>query len=73
MPRMRARDVRAILFCVVTTAALFAVAFVFTRNYVASLGLTGAWAAWVLTRPRMIRVMRRLRGDPDWSGYFRND
>ena len=43
------------------------------RNVVASLGLTGAYAAIVFTRPRMLRVFRRLRGSPDWSGYYKND
>jgi len=27
----------------------------------------------VLTRPRMLRVYRRLRGEPDWGGYFKDD
>ena len=70
---MRARDVRAIAFCVITILAVLAVSALATRNYLASVGLTGAYAAIVLTRPRMLRVFRRLRGDPDWSGYFRND
>jgi hypothetical protein len=67
---MRARDVRAIAFCVVTTAAVLIGSAATLHNYPACLGLTVAWAAFVLTRPRMIRVFRRLRGEPDWSGYF---
>lgn len=70
---MRPRDVRAIAFCVVTTAALMALAFLLSRNYLLSLGLTAAYDALILTRPRMQRVFRRLRGDPDWSGYYKND
>jgi hypothetical protein len=70
---MRPRDLRAILFCATTTVLLFAVSFLALRNYFVSLALTGAWAAFVLTRPRMQRVFRRLRGEPDWSGYFKND
>lgn len=69
---MRARDVRAIVFCAVTTALLFAGAMVLLHNYLVALALTAAYGAWLLTRPRMIRVFRRLRGDPDWSGYFDN-
>jgi hypothetical protein len=69
---MRARDVRAIAFCVVTVAVLFAALIVLLHVYLVALALTGAYAAWLLTRPRMIRVFRRLRGDPDWSGYFDN-
>jgi len=70
---MRARDVRAIAFCAVTTVAVLAVCFLATRNYLASVGLAAAYAAVILTRPRMLRVFRRMRGDPDWSGYFKND
>ncbi|HEY8615172.1 hypothetical protein [Phenylobacterium sp.] len=70
---MRARDLRAILFCAATTVLLFAVSGLAFRNWLVTLALTGAWAAFVLTRPRMLRVMRRLRGEPDWGGYFKND
>ncbi|MCR5878158.1 hypothetical protein [Phenylobacterium sp. J367] len=70
---MRPRDLRAILFCTATTVLLFALSYLAFRNYLASLALTGAWAAFALTRPRMLRVFRRLRGEPDWSGYFKND
>jgi hypothetical protein len=47
--------------------------FLVTRNYLASVGLAAAYAAVIFTRPRMLRVFRRLRGDPDWSGYYKND
>jgi hypothetical protein len=69
---MRARDIRAIGFCVITTTALFAVSLLLLHSYLAALGLTAAYAAWILTRPRMTRLLHRLRGDPDWSGYFDN-
>ena len=69
---MRARDVRAIAFCVVTVALLFAALMVLLHIYLVALALTGAYAVWLLTRPRMVRVIRRLRGDPDWSGYYDN-
>ena len=70
---MRARDVRAIAFCSITTVLLLAVTWVLLANPVVSLALTGGYAAWLLTRPRMQRVFSRLRGDPDWSGYFSNE
>jgi len=70
---MRARDVRAIAFCAVTTILVLGVCALVTRNYFASVGLAAAYAAVILTRPRMLRVFRRLRGDPDWSGYYKND
>ena len=70
---MRARDVRAIAFCSVTTVVLLAGTLLILNNYVVSLALTAAYAAFLLTRPRMQRVISRLRGDPDWSGYFSDD
>ena len=70
---MRARDVRAIAFCFVSMAALLVGALAFTHSLMISLALTAAYGALVLTRPRMLRVYRRLRGEPDWSGYFDND
>lgn len=70
---MRARDLRAIVFCVTTTIALFVVSYLMFRSYLGTLALVGAYDAWLLTRPRMLRVFRRLRGEPDWSGYFKND
>jgi hypothetical protein len=70
---MRPRDARAIGFCAVTIVALAAVSFGVSQNYLVALGLTAAYAAFVLTRPRMLRVYRRLRGEPDWGGYFKDD
>jgi len=70
---MRPRDVRAIAFCALTILGLAALSFVISQNYGVALGLTAAYAIFVLTRPRMLRVYRRLRGEPDWGGYFKND
>lgn len=70
---MRARDARAIGFWITTTLVLLIGALLALRNLVIALALAAAWNAWLLTRPRMLRVFRRLRGDPDWSGYYKND
>jgi hypothetical protein len=70
---MRPRDLRAILFCAATTLVLLVASYLLVHSILVSLALTGAWDAWLLTRPRMVRVFRRLRGEPDWSGYFKND
>jgi hypothetical protein len=70
---MRARDVRAIGFFIVSTLILLAGSFFLLRSILVSLAMTGAYDAWLLTRPRAIRVFRRLRGEPDWSGYFDNE
>lgn len=67
---MRARDVRAIAFCAVSGLALFVAAIVLLKSYLAAVALSGAYLAFVLTRPRMQRVFRRMRGEPDWGGYF---
>lgn len=69
---MRARDVRALLFCFTSTALVLIVAYVVLHILLAAIGLAIAYLAVVMTRPRMIRVMRRVRGEPDWSGYFKN-
>lgn len=70
---MRARDARAIAFCVTAAILTFAVSWAALHNTLVSLALTAALAAFLATRPRMQRVIHRLRGDPDWSGYFKND
>jgi hypothetical protein len=69
---MRARDVRAIAFCIISLAAVFAGTMLLSHNFLASLGLGVAYGAWLATRPRMIRVFRRLRGEPDWTAYYDN-
>jgi hypothetical protein len=69
---MRARDVRAIGFCAVTIPGLWILSMALTHSLVVSLALAAGYGAFVLTRPRMLRVFRRLRGEPDWSGYFDN-
>src|SRR6185369_7197678 len=69
---MRARDVRAIAFCSITTVLVLALSWLLLGSPLVSLALTGAYAVWLLTRPRMQRVIGRLRGEPDWSGYFSN-
>ena len=69
---MRPRDLRAIAFCTVTIAGLGALSLLVSQSYLVAAGLTAAYAAFVLTRPRMLRVYRRLRGEPDWGGYFKD-
>ena len=70
---MRSRDARAIAFCIVTITLMAGVSLALSQSYVVALGLTAAYAAFVLSRPRMQRVYRRLRGEPDWGSYFKND
>jgi hypothetical protein len=69
---MRARDVRAIAFCVVTTTLLALVVYLFSGDLFVTAAATGAYLLWILTRPRMIRVIQRARGAPDWSNYFKD-
>jgi hypothetical protein len=65
---------RAIVFCVVTIAAVLAGGVVLLQAWMPAIALTAGYAAWLLTRARMIRVIRRLRGDTGWdfSGYYRD-
>jgi hypothetical protein len=69
---MRARDVRAITFCATTILIVPVATQLLVDDILATAALTLAYSALVLTRPRMLRVYRRLRGAPDWSAYFDN-
>jgi hypothetical protein len=70
---MRARDKRAIAFCVTSTIVLLAMTQAAFDNWIAATALAGAYAIWLLTRPRMIRVMRRMRGETvEKSSYYEN-
>lgn len=70
---MRTRDVRAIVFAVVSTCAIILLSYALLRMFIVTIALAGSYLLWLFTRPRMIRLVRRARGGPDWSGYFRND
>lgn len=73
MPRLRPRDVRAILFSLVTSVALLVLTWLLSRSVLASAALTAAYDAWLFTRPRMRRVVRRLRGETvDFTGYYQD-
>jgi threonine/homoserine/homoserine lactone efflux protein len=68
---MRARDVRAIAFWLTSSLVVLAGVFLVFDSVIAAAALTGAYNAWLLTRPRMRRVFRRLRGETvDFSGYY---
>ncbi len=70
---MRARDKRAVAFCVTSTAVLLAIAELALRNWLAASALAAAYAVWLMTRPRMVRVMRRMRGETvEKSSYYEN-
>jgi hypothetical protein len=69
---MRPRDARAILFWIATTLLLILALQAVAHRWVLTFILAAAYNAWLLSRPRMIRVFRRLRGER-WertSGYF---
>jgi threonine/homoserine/homoserine lactone efflux protein len=69
---MRARDVRAIAFWLSSSLVLLVGAYLATTSVIAAVALTAAYNAWLLTRPRMRRVFRRLRGEDvtGFSGYY---
>jgi hypothetical protein len=69
---MRPRDARAILFWIATTVALILAVEAAIHRWLIAVIVAAAYNAWLLSRPRMIRVFRRLRGER-WertSGYF---
>jgi uncharacterized protein involved in cysteine biosynthesis len=68
---MRARDVRAIAFWITSSLVLLVAVFLATHGVIAAAALTAAYNAWLLTRPRMRRVFRRMRGEATgFSGYY---
>ncbi len=56
------RDVRAILFCIVSTIVVAVIAFVMLKSVLLAVIFAVVFDAWILTRPRMIRVGRRILG-----------
>ncbi len=69
---MRLRDARAVLFWVASTIVLvFALEAAFRSWVLSGIG-AAAYDAWLLSRPRMIRLFRRLRGErlQRLGGYF---
>ena len=72
---MRPRDARAILFWIASTLALILAMEAAFHNWMLTGIVTAAYNAWLLSRPRMVRVFRRLGGER-WertSGYFIED
>ena len=68
---MRARDVRAIAFWVASSLVILVGVYLATSSVIAAAALTAAYNAWLLTLPRMRRVLRRLRGETvDFSSYY---
>ena len=68
---MRPRDVRAIAFWLASSLILLLGVYLGLRSVIAAAALTATWNAWLLTRPRMRRVFRRLRGETtDFTGYY---
>jgi len=68
---MRARDVRAIAFWLTSSLIILVGVYLASQSVIAAAALTAAYNAWLLTRPRMRRVFRRMRGETaDFSGYY---
>lgn len=68
---MRARDVRAIAFWLISSLVIPVGVYLAAHSVIAAAALTAAYNAWLLTRARMRRVFRRMRGDTvDFSGYY---
>ncbi len=70
---MSARDIRALAFWLIGTAAILALAGRMLDRWPFAFALAAAFSAFVLTRPRMIRMLRRLCGQHlKRESYFRN-
>ncbi|HSV01732.1 MAG TPA: hypothetical protein VLI41_00875 [Phenylobacterium sp.] len=69
---MRARDVRAIVFWITTSLLLLVFSYGLTRSVIVAAALAAAYNAWLLTRRRARRVVGRLKGEVDWSGYYQD-
>lgn len=71
---MRPRDVRVILFWMVTTLVLILALQGTFRHWLFTAVAAAAYNAWLLSRPRVIRVFRRLCGQrlERSAGYFIN-
>ncbi len=68
---VRDRDRRAIAFSLITTGLLAAGVQLALHNWLSTITVVGAYDIWLLTRPRMIRVIRRLCGQQvDGFSYF---
>ena len=73
MSRMRPRDVRAIAFWLISSLALLVAVFIASHSVIAAAALVAAFNCWLLTRPRMKRVFKRLRGETvDFSSYYQD-
>jgi hypothetical protein len=69
---MRARDTRAIAFWIASSVILLFASYALSHNLIVTAALLGAYNAWLLTRRRARRVLARVRGDVDWSGYYQD-
>ena len=69
---MRPRDARAILFWIASTVVLVLAVQATLHNWMLTSIATATYNAWLLSRPRMIRTFRRLRGErlSRSGGYF---
>ena len=69
---MRPRDARALLFWIASTVALILALQLGAHNWMLTAIAAAAYNAWLLSRPRMIRVFRRLRGErvEQFGSYF---
>lgn len=70
---MRTRDLQALAFWLFGTAVILALAGQLLHRWPFAFALAAAFNAFLLTRPRMIRVLRRLCGQQlKRQSYFRN-
>ena len=71
---MRARDARLMGLWLFSTFMIAYCGLVVTHGLLSTVGLLCAYETWFLSRPRAVRVMRRLAGEEieRKQGYFIN-
>ncbi len=74
MARLRPRDIRGIAFCAVIIPAVYITAAMTLHNQLYAFALTVLASVWLLSRPRMLRMYRRLRGESasGWGNYYQD-
>ena len=71
---MRLKDLGAIIFCVIVISGVFLIAYWLLPQPIYTVPVTAVLALWLLTRARMIRIYRRLRGQTRsrWDNFYQN-
>ncbi|THD77757.1 MAG: hypothetical protein E7812_13445 [Phenylobacterium sp.] len=60
-------------FWLASSLAMLVAVYLASHSVIAAAALVAAYNSWLLTRPRMKRVFKRLRGETvDFSSYYQD-